>query len=567
MKKASGMVMVATALLTILLLGGLTGAQAGAQGSVENQYASEVEAPELVGSAPEYRAFSSGAPSVSSSASATGSASSETPSASDSAFPGEPDPAEMPTARGSSSTSASSSALAAPVAPGASGDDPDAWLAEPPTCEGPGCEAEDSSADDGRTRDPREYRGFYQYDRISDSYIYWIECKSSCGVEREHPPMFECDRMIERRFFASGELRSEETTIHCHHPRFDEWMGGAEQTPDEWARENCYYMYDEEGRRLPGALLCQSGPGGKGLQDSAEDAAEVDEAIEEVEPGAGRPVGPDGSVSQGEEGVASDATLGERTTPRVVAALAAVIFGKGDGGSGGGPPPRTDGGDVVYGPVVAGTTAGTAGDARNGGVTAAGGPQTLVDNLAEVSAGGAAAGDAPVVSSGEADTEASARNDGGVSRDNSEAELVSSAPQAAILAERLFADAAVSKGDGGEDKDHLGRAGPAPAGSTDSRTEVATGNAPHGHGEYMVEDERATEKADPPGTIGLKRVRSDGGAGNRGEPAEAVAASGVEGVGQIRSFTEKGSGRWMPYGMVVLGVSFVGTTLIIRRWR
>ncbi len=183
----------------------------------------------------------------------------------------------------SASASAPSSASPTPTEPGGeTGADP----VGPSACDNKSCDGDAPVADDKslRPRDPRIYPGFLSYERSTDEYIYQIDCKTDCGVEAEHPPNFDCYKNIRRKFNELGEVHRQKTIVTCVHPRFDDWESGKAMVPERWKGQRCVYFYDEEGRLKPGGLRCEFGPGGAGILDSADDAADVDDRVGRADP-------------------------------------------------------------------------------------------------------------------------------------------------------------------------------------------------------------------------------------------------------------------------------------------
>ncbi len=285
------MMVTATIALTGYWLGHLAAhAQVAAQGAAASQYDTDLVEPVPVKAS----ASANNAASATSSAPASASVPASASAPSD-ASPGaraivQP-PEGMPSGSGGPVASTSASAPGS-VYPGPEelGDGMGADPANPPACEGGECGEPVPSAGDESPQAPEDYPGFYHYDGIRDTYLYEIECKVDCGVIAEHPSRFECSRVIERRFWPSGEVRSEKGTVQCVHPRFDQWAGGTTAVPGRWAGEQCLYIYDEKGRLTGRGVDCDFGAGGDGAKDSAHDAANVDEVL------GGNEAGDDGSA-------------------------------------------------------------------------------------------------------------------------------------------------------------------------------------------------------------------------------------------------------------------------------
>ncbi len=249
-------------------------AQGAAHGAAAYQYGTEAVRPIPVGAAV----------SLIGSASASASAPSD---ASASATAVVPPPEETPGANDEPASSASTSAhSSASPAPTESRGETSGNPADPPACGDESCQGDAPVADEKSVlpRDPRNYPGFDYYERSTDEYIYQIDCKMDCGVQAEHPSNFDCQRNIRRKFDESGKLRRQKTIVTCVHPRFDDWESGKAMVPERWKGERCVYFYDEEGRAKPGGLRCEFGPGGAGIVDSADDAAEVDDEVGPADP-------------------------------------------------------------------------------------------------------------------------------------------------------------------------------------------------------------------------------------------------------------------------------------------
>ena len=192
--------------------------------------------------------------------------------------------ASSTSASASGSSSATSSASASSSASPASEDQYEGEYPEDPApCDGEECEGETPPSEKA-PRAPEDYPGFYWHNKAQDLYYYDIECWGDCGVENAvHPSFYECHKQIIRRFSDSGEVVKERSYIYCEHPRWSEWASSAADPPKRWANEVCIYQYDESGR-IVARRPCSGGSGGSGLDESANDAQEVDDELEHANP-------------------------------------------------------------------------------------------------------------------------------------------------------------------------------------------------------------------------------------------------------------------------------------------
>jgi len=211
-------------------------------------------------------------------------------------------------------------------------------------------------------RAPEDYRGFRDYDPFGNQYFYYVTCPVDCGVRAMHPSFFECTKKIIRRFSKSGEILKEDWVVTCAHPRFGEWVATSADPPAEWARERCTYDYYDDGRRSNG-LLCNAGPGGQALEDSVQDAKNVDDVLDDGGHGSAPPKDDEGDGT----GPAENAQSGvERGAP--FGGVLGSLFGWGDS-AGEGESAERGGSEPVVGPDAFGVP-----PATKNGKTATGEP-------------------------------------------------------------------------------------------------------------------------------------------------------------------------------------------------